>query len=88
MEFVDQYGMIENTSIYADTEFGDGFVTCRNNLIDEDPGFVDPASFNFQLKKNSRAYTEINFEPIPVKKIGLYKDEYRKKLPEKRPWLY
>ena len=52
-----------------------------NTVVDEDPGFVNFADENFQLKDSSPAY-ELGFERIPVEKIGLYKDEYRKCLKE------
>ncbi len=51
----------------------------RDNLIDQDPGFVDAPHMNFQLKQDSPAF-KLGFEPIPREKIGLYKDEHRKQL--------
>jgi len=42
-----------------------------NYVTDEDPGFVDAANKNFQLKKDSIVYQKIHgFEPIPFDKIG------------------
>ncbi len=49
----------------------------RDNLIDTDPLFVDPANMNFQLRDDSPAY-KLGFQKIPAEKIGLYKDEYRR----------
>ncbi|KPL12237.1 hypothetical protein AMJ85_01520 [candidate division BRC1 bacterium SM23_51] len=55
-------------------------VVIEDNLTEEDPGFVDAANMNFQLKDDSPAY-KLGFKRIPVAKIGLYKDEYRSVLP-------
>ena len=42
-----------------------------------DPGFIDAANLNFQLKDNSVVYKRIpGFKKIPFKKIGLYKRLY------------
>ncbi|MBW7992654.1 MAG: right-handed parallel beta-helix repeat-containing protein [Planctomycetes bacterium] len=48
-------------------------VTWEDNLIDKEPGFVDKANMNFQLKFNSDAY-KAGFKPIPFKTIGLLID--------------
>jgi hypothetical protein len=48
-------------------------VTWEDNLIDKEPGFVDKANMNFQLKDDSRAY-KAGFKPIPIEKIGLLED--------------
>ncbi|MCK4626582.1 MAG: right-handed parallel beta-helix repeat-containing protein [Phycisphaerae bacterium] len=59
--------------------FKDNFVTS------EDPGFVDAEHMNFKLKDDSVVYKKIpGFKNIPFEKIGLYKDEYRTRLPAKR----
>gem|GEM_PF-3263554 len=49
----------------------------HDNLVDEDPGFADPAFGLFQLREDSPAYAKIGFERIPFEEIGLLKDEYR-----------
>ena len=49
----------------------------RGNVIGKDPGFVNLAGGDFRLKKDSPVW-KLGFKPIPVDKIGLYKDEYRK----------
>lgn len=50
-----------------------------NFITQEDPGFVDAAGMNFQLKPDSIVFARIpGFQKIPVEKIGPYKDEYRK----------
>jgi hypothetical protein len=47
-----------------------------------DPGFVDLKNFNFRLKPDSKIFEDLaGFKPLPLEKIGLYVDEYRKKLP-------
>ena len=48
----------------------------EDNLIDEDPHFVDMAAENFQLADDSPAY-KLGFERIPMELIGLVQDEYR-----------
>lgn len=52
----------------------------RDNLTEGDPGFVDPANGNFQLRDDSPAY-KLGFKRIPMDKIGLYVDKYRPTLP-------
>jgi len=60
-------------------------VSIKDNLIETDPGFVNPANMNFQLKEDSIVYKEIpGFKNIPFEKIGLYVDQYRKSLPKKK----
>ena len=51
-------------------------VVLEANLLDDDPGFVDPEAANFQLRDDSPAY-QLGFEKIPVEKIGLYDDKRR-----------
>jgi len=47
-----------------------------------DLGFADAAAQNFALKKHARLLKELpSFEAIPFDQIGLYKDDYRRKLP-------
>ena len=46
------------------------------NLVDQDPGFVDAANLNFQLKSDSPAWA-LGFQRIPIEKIGLYDDPFR-----------
>jgi hypothetical protein len=68
----------------------------KNFVTAQDPGFEDAANGNFKLKKNAAVYQQIpNFPVIPVDKIGLYIDKYRKvlptpsdagRLPEQNPW--
>jgi hypothetical protein len=46
----------------------------RDNLVDIDPLFVDPAGGDFRLKKDSPAY-ERGFKPIPFERIGRRKTD-------------
>ena len=55
-------------------------VAVQNNLVDEDPRFVDPEGMDFRLQADSPAY-EFGFKCIPVERIGLCLDEYRSDLP-------
>ncbi len=47
-----------------------------------DPMFVDAAHDDFHLKPESPALTKIGFKPLPIEKMGLYKDELRPTWPE------
>ncbi len=50
---------------HAQTEFGENFMTQK------DPGFVDAAKLNFQLKDDSVVYRELpGFKKIPFEQIG------------------
>ncbi|HPO14337.1 MAG TPA: right-handed parallel beta-helix repeat-containing protein [Candidatus Hydrogenedentes bacterium] len=56
-----------------------------NFVTDEDPGFADAANIDFRLKKDSMVYSQIqDFQPIPVEKIGPYKDAFRATWPLER----
>jgi hypothetical protein len=48
-------------------------VTWEDNLINEEPGFINKDNMNFQLKDDSRGY-KLGFKRIPMEKIGLLKD--------------
>ncbi len=58
-------------------------LTLQDNLINEDPHFVDAAKLDFRLKDDSPAF-KAGFKPIPIEKIGLYKDRFptRTNVPE------
>jgi parallel beta-helix repeat protein len=61
---------------------GEAALTGKNlTYTGTDPGFVDMAAFNFALKPDSDVFKQIAFEPIPLAKIGLFRDAYRKTLP-------
>ncbi len=54
----------------------------KNIAYNEDPGFVNAGKMDFRLTPNSKVFTDLpNFKPIPMDKIGLFKDAYRKSLP-------
>lgn len=55
-------------------------VKFENNLINEDPKFVDAAAGNFQLREDSPAW-KLGFQRIPFEKIGLYQDDRRASWP-------
>ncbi len=55
------------------------FLKLQDNLIGQDPHFVDRQAGNFQLKADSPAY-RIGFQRIPLEKIGLYES------PERATW--
>lgn len=53
-----------------------------NITYTSDPGFVDMKNYNFRLKPDSKVFKDLpNFKPLPIDKMGLFIDEYRKKLP-------
>ncbi|MFC1474568.1 right-handed parallel beta-helix repeat-containing protein [bacterium] len=56
-------------------------LTIKNNF-EGDPEFTDPENMKFYLKYRSPALVT-GFERIPIADIGLYKDKYRKKIPDK-----
>ena len=55
-------------------------VTFQNNLLDQDPRFVDADHQNFQLKDDSPAY-KLGFQRIPLEKIGPYQGPQRASWP-------
>ena len=58
------------------------FSTQKNMVYETDPGFVDMAKLNFRLKPDAPLFKDLpDFPAIPVEKIGLQVDEYRKTLP-------
>jgi hypothetical protein len=66
---------------YGDKELKELLEKNGNMIIGSDPGFVNAAKEDFRLKNDSPAY-KLGFKKIPFEKIGLYKDKYRKSLPE------
>ena len=57
----------------------------NNYRTDSDPGFVDYENENFNLKPDSEVFQKIDgFELLPFDKMGLYTDQYRKSLSEKK----
>jgi hypothetical protein len=59
------------------------YVTIENNLIQEDPHFVDVENKDFRLKDDSPAFA-LGFQPIPIEKIGLYESPDRASWPVER----
>jgi len=53
------------------------FAAFEDNLMDEDPLFIDPEAGNFSLKEGSPAL-KLGFEAIPLEDIGLRRDAYRR----------
>ena len=51
-------------------------VAIQNNIIGEDPLFVDAENDDYTLCEDSPAY-ELGFKPIPTESIGLYVDDFR-----------
>lgn len=61
---------------------GDSIVSGKNIHYTENPGFVDIKNHNFNLKTDAQVFKDLpEFKAIPFQKIGLYIDEYRRKLP-------
>lgn len=61
---------------------GQPLATGTNIAYPDDPGFADAAHLDFHLKPGAQLLKDLpDFQPIPVDKIGLYIDEYRKTLP-------
>jgi hypothetical protein len=52
----------------------------KDNLVGEDPLFLDAKNLNFQLREDSPAW-KLGFQRIPIEKIGLYKDDRRASWP-------
>ncbi len=58
------------------------YSTGPNKVYEFDPGFVDAAHLDFHLKPDAQLLKDLPaFTPIPVEKIGLHVDEYRRSLP-------
>lgn len=54
-----------------------------NAVYEENPGFQDIGKLDFSLKPQARLLKDLpGFERIPVEKIGLFLDEYRKQFPD------
>jgi len=54
-------------------------VALQNNIIGEDPLFLDPNNDDYTLHEDSPAY-ELGFKTIPRENIGLYEDDFRHKI--------
>lgn len=60
----------EFLELYNDLTPETPYLTIEDNLVDEDPKFVDRAGMNFRLQPDSPAFA-LGFTPIPWDKIGL-----------------
>ncbi len=52
------------------------YLRLEDNLMDEDPRFVDVEMRDFRLREDSPAFA-LGFEPIPIERIGRYEDPDR-----------
>jgi hypothetical protein len=60
-------------------------VAGRNMAYTNDPGFVNMAKMDFRLKPDAQVFKDLpGFQPVPFEKMGLFIDEYRRKLPTDR----
>ena len=55
-------------------------VTFQDNLLDEDPKFVDAEKLNFALRDDSPAL-KLGFKPLPLAQIGLVQNDTRASWP-------
>ncbi len=62
---------------FENDDVRDELVNNKNTVIDRNPGFSSVENANWKLKKESPAF-ELGFQPIPIERIGLQKDNYRK----------
>ena len=69
----------DSSAVALPFDFGRHKIVAYNS----DPGFVDMEHLDFRLRPDSHLLRDLpGFQQIPVEKIGLYVDEYRKKLPD------
>ena len=68
----------DKDSVRDNDSFGSG----KNLSYDSDPGFVDMQKKDFRLKPDCKIFKDLpGFKPIPIDQIGLFVDDYRKRLP-------
>jgi len=53
-------------------------IQVHDNFVKNDPGFISVEKMDFRLKKGAPALAS-GFVPIPAEKIGLYRDEFRRR---------
>jgi hypothetical protein len=58
-------------------------VLLKDNLVGQDPGFVDAANRDYRLKENSPAL-KLGFKPIPIEQIGLQRKQGEMEFPTLR----
>ena len=54
----------------------------QNVVVDQNPGIEQREPGTFRLKSDGAIWKEIGFRPIPLDRIGLYRDRFRRALPE------
>ncbi len=59
-------------------------VKFEDNLLDQDPKFVDPAALNFRLRDDSPA-VKLGIKPLPIDQMGLRNDGTRASWPVASP---
>jgi len=80
------YARFDKKSILLKSKISDkGFVQTLeadgNVIMESDPGFIDSEKGDYRIKSDCRAY-QMGFEKIPFHMIGLFLDEFRRKIPE------
>ena len=69
--FPDRAALVDAISLRVRAE-ARPYVAFQNNLVDEDPGFVDAAKMDFRLPDDSPVYKKVpGFKKIPFETIGL-----------------
>jgi hypothetical protein len=58
-------------------------LTLKDNLLNEDPHFVDAGRLDFRLQDDSPAFA-LGFKRLPIEQIGLYQDVNRASWPVRR----
>ncbi len=61
---------------------GGGVRAFDNLTTTNNPGFTDPARGDFSMKRPANDLTELGFVPLPFAEMGLYRDAYRRQLPQ------
>ena len=63
----------------------DGYASGKMMSYDDNPGFVNIERLDFHVKPGAQLLQDIpDFQPIPVDRIGLYLDQYRKNVADRR----
>lgn len=60
-------------------------IAVQDNLIDRDPGSVDAEAIGMRLRSDPSVLA-LGFQPIPLERIGLYRDAHRSTLPPPVAW--
>lgn len=56
----------------------------KNWTTQDDPGFVNMAEGDYELKADSLVFKKIEgFKPVPFDRMGLYRDAWRRELPDR-----